>query len=252
MQQSSKPARIPSYWFGWYPKQMPTEFYVLVYREVRKQRVRKSNKPRVMQIMRQIDICHRNATHNMTLIKESNMSDLTKTVVDSQLNEFGIETKKPVEPTPVEITKPHSEGQLDLEIPSFLDRRKTTVKTYDTRQKHWTPKTSRHAPENWQKDAVLAKLDEMRQNYWECHSGASDAIIDRKNFDGMISLLATDLGNALEQAGLIYMSEGSAGRLKELLGSWVMADTKYANGSMYRYVCVAEEYNGEKAKAKAD
>ena len=42
--------------------------------------------------------------------------------------------------------------------------------------------------------------------------------------------------------GLIYMSEGSAGRLRELLGSWVMADTKYANGSMYRYVCVAEEY----------
>ena len=222
MQQNSKPARIPSYWFGWYPKQMPTEFYVLVYREVRKQRVRKSNKPRVMQIMRQIDICHRNATHNMTLIKESNMSDLTKTVVDSQLNEFGIETKKPVESTPVEITKPHSEGQLDLEIPSFLDRRKTTVKEpkkfkRDTRNIDWKPTP---VVQTVYCKALESRLHEVKDSIVH-ESETANAWVPDQSLDLLAKTMHEQLGNMLEHAGFVYSGGVHAEHFRNLIKEFV-------------------------------
>lgn len=62
MAQKCKVARVPSYWFGWYPKRRPLEFYVRVYLECRRLKVRKSNKPKVMSIMHQLDNCDRYVT----------------------------------------------------------------------------------------------------------------------------------------------------------------------------------------------
>lgn len=58
-----KVARLPAYWFRWYPYPRSTEFYVKVYWAVKKARVRKSNKPEVLKIMRLVDICDTSATH---------------------------------------------------------------------------------------------------------------------------------------------------------------------------------------------
>lgn len=58
MPQKCKVARIPAYWFNWYPHSRPIEFYIKTYWECRRLGIRKSNKPKVLQIMYRVDICH--------------------------------------------------------------------------------------------------------------------------------------------------------------------------------------------------
>lgn len=58
-----KVARLPAYWFRWFPKPRSTEFYVKVYWEVKRLRIRKSNKHEVMKVMRYIDICDTSVTN---------------------------------------------------------------------------------------------------------------------------------------------------------------------------------------------
>ena len=160
------------------------------------------------------------------------MENVTQTISDKQLEQLGI-----IEAQPVAAPKQQTKSDMP-EMPDFLKREKRTTKKPDTRGKSWTPKTSRHAPDNWKQDGVLAKLDEMRREYWECIG--ADATISKDNFDGMVSVLSGDFLNALEQAGLIIQSGNSATRLRELLSAWIQADTKYGNGEMYRYVKVRE------------
>lgn len=57
-----KVARLPAYWFRWYPHQRSTEFYVAVYWEVKRLGIRKSNKLEVMKVMRYVDICDTSVT----------------------------------------------------------------------------------------------------------------------------------------------------------------------------------------------
>ena len=57
MARSSKVARLPAYWFHWYPHARSTEFYVDVYWEVKRLRLRKSNKAKVLEVMIAVDNC---------------------------------------------------------------------------------------------------------------------------------------------------------------------------------------------------
>lgn len=45
---------MPAYWFGWWPQQRSLEFYVKVYWVVRDRRIRKSNKTKVLEVMREL------------------------------------------------------------------------------------------------------------------------------------------------------------------------------------------------------
>ena len=57
-------ARVPAYWFHWWPERRSLEFYVKVYWVVRERRVRKSNKDAVMAIMRELaGRCDISVTH---------------------------------------------------------------------------------------------------------------------------------------------------------------------------------------------
>lgn len=168
------------------------------------------------------------------------MTDIADKIVENTLDELGVVSKdttpKPAE-TPKVSAKPIKAKPLDdLDIPDFLDRRKKA----DNRDKVYVPKTGRAAsPADWKHDSVIAKLDELRQTSFECLQGTSDAVIEEKALDNIVYLLATDVANAMEHAGLVYMGEGSPSRLRDLLRSFIVADTKHNNGSMYRYVTVA-------------
>lgn len=47
-------ARVPAYWFHWWPERRSLEFYVKVYWVVRERRIRKSNKDKVLEVMREL------------------------------------------------------------------------------------------------------------------------------------------------------------------------------------------------------
>ena len=237
MRRSSKPvARIPEYWFGWYPKSKSTEFYIKVYWEIRRRGIRKSNKTKVLEVMRQVDFCDTSVTHNMTTFiqGDTHMDNITNEIVSNQLEQLGVQSKPEPAPAPEVV---HVQDELD--IPPFLDRRtEIAPRKPDTRGKQWQPTTQRNQPESWAHDSVLAKLDEIRKESWECTG--PDAVIDKGDFDNMVGILATDLGNALEQAGLFYANGGqSTQRLRDLIAEYVASETKYGNGSMYRFVVVS-------------
>lgn len=156
------------------------------------------------------------------------MEDITKTITEKSLEELGV-IKAP-EPTP---------KTDDLDIPEFLDRRKTKIA--DARAKKWTPKTQRAVtPADWTKDAVLGLLDDIRKDAFETNQGEADATISKAHLDQIVHLVATDVANGLEHAGLVYTDGQAPDMLRELLATFIQAQTKHYNGSMYRYLKVID------------
>lgn len=172
------------------------------------------------------------------------MENVVDKITGQQLSDLGIESKDSIpkkRETPVKTVvkaKPVQAKMFDEmpDIPDFLDRRRNP----DNRQLSYIPKTSR-APEptGWAKDDVIAKLDVLRQEAFECIEGSPDAVIYTKDLDKIVNILATDVANAMEHAGLVYSTAGSPERLRELLHAFIVSDTKHNNGSMYRYLAVS-------------
>ena len=158
------------------------------------------------------------------------MTDTTSNIINDTLESYGVVEKK-------EPKKVDKRDEMPP-IPDFLDRRKTRIA--DARQKSWTPQTSRApSPESWVKDDVIAKLDELRKDSFDCAKGSPDAVIDGKKLDDIVSILSTDLANALEHTGLVYQSQSSPSRLRDYIREFILAETKYNNGDMYRFVVVS-------------
>ncbi len=156
------------------------------------------------------------------------MEDITKTITDKSLEDLGV----------IEAPKPAPEAD-SLDIPEFLDRRKTKIA--DVRHKSWQPKSERgSSPESWQKDDVLKKLDELRQTAFTCMQGEADTHIDSAQLHQIAGIVATDIANGLNQAGLVYMDSGSPEKLKGLIKTFIQAEMKHSNGSMYRYLKVVD------------
>lgn len=149
------------------------------------------------------------------------MNTITETIVDKTLQDLGVVKApiKPIVPTP--------------------PIRKTKV--LDARDKSWTPKTSRAvSPEDWKKDTVLALLDTIRKDAFEASKGEADAVISQKHMSQIVHLVATDVANGLEHAGLVYMDGEAPAMLKKLLTTFITSQTKHYNGSMYRFVKVVD------------
>lgn len=153
------------------------------------------------------------------------MNTITETVIDKTLEDLGV------------VEKPKQSD--DLDIPTFLDRRKTKIQ--DARHKSWQPKSERgSSPETWEKDDVLKKLDELRQKAFTCMQGEADAHIDASKLKQIADIITTDMANGLNQAGLVYMDSGSPDKLKGLINTFIQAEMKHWNGSMYRYLKVVD------------
>ena len=162
------------------------------------------------------------------------MKDTSQEIIRDTLESYGVVDKEKPKETRKSVASPSIAEDMP-ELPDFLDRRRTRVS--DTRQKSWKPTTSRvPSPESWQKDDVIAKLDELRESSFECLSGSPDATIEKQKLDDIVSIITTDLGNALEHAGLVYKYETSPSRLRDALREFILSETKYNNGSMYRRV----------------
>ena len=156
------------------------------------------------------------------------MNDTTSNIINDTLESYGVVEKQK------ETKKTDKKTEMPP-IPDFLDRRKTRIA--DTRQKSWKPTTSRvPSPESWKKDDVITKLDELRESSFECLTGSPDATIEKQKLDDIVSIITTDLGNALEHTGLVYKYGTSPSRLRDALREFILSETKYNNGSMYRQV----------------
>lgn len=156
------------------------------------------------------------------------MENITNTITDKTLEDLGV----------IEAPKPAPEAD-NLDIPEFLDRRKTKVA--DARAKNWVPKTQRAVtPADWKKDAVLELLDDIRKEAFETNQGEADATISKEHLAQIVHIVATDIANGLEHAGLVYMDSEAPAMLRELLSTFIQSQTKHYNGSMYRYLKVVD------------
>jgi hypothetical protein len=153
------------------------------------------------------------------------MNTITETIVDKTLSDLGV----------VELPK-------QTPVPTYnpvQTSRKTKV--LDARDKSWTPKTSRAvSPEDWKKDTVLELLDTIRKDAFESSKGEADAVISQKHMAQIVHLVATDVANGLEHAGLVYMDGEAPAMLRKLLTTFITSQTKHYNGSMYRFVKVVD------------
>lgn len=167
-------------------------------------------------------------TFNLIRIRTHTMEDITKTITDKSLEELGV----------IEAPKPTPKTD-DLDIPEFLDRRKTKIA--DARAKKWIPKTQRAVkPSDWTKDAVLGLLDDIRKEAFETNQGEADATISKEHLAQIVHLVATDVANGLEHAGLVYMDSQAPHMLREVIATYIQSQTKHYNGSMYRYLKVVD------------
>lgn len=153
------------------------------------------------------------------------MTDITQTITEKSLEELGV----------IEAPK-----QAPVPTPNAMQASRKT-KIADARAKKWTPKTQRAiTPADWTKDAVLGLLDDIRKDAFSTNQGEADANISKQHLAQIVHLVATDVANGLEHAGLVYMDGQAPDVLKELLSTFIQAQTKHYNGSMYRYLKVID------------
>lgn len=157
------------------------------------------------------------------------MNTITETVVDKTLSDLGVVEAPKQTPVP---TPRDSYNVMQAS-------RKTKIA--DARAKTWTPKTQRAIePADWKKDTVLGLLDDIRKEAFETNQGEADATISKKHLEQIVHLVATDVANGLEHAGLIFLDGEAPAMLRKLLTTFIVAQTKHYNGSMYRYLKVVD------------
>lgn len=158
------------------------------------------------------------------------MTDITSNIINNELEQLGvIEKPKPVEkPTKVDTSS-------DLDIPDFLDRRKTRVKEAkkfkrDTRNIDWKPTP---VVQTVYCKALESRLHEVKNSIVH-EAETANAWVPDQSLDLLAKTMHEQLGNMLEHAGFIYSSGIHAQHFRNLIQEFVFSNCRAYNGHMYR------------------
>lgn len=164
------------------------------------------------------------------------MTDITSNIINNELEQLGvIEKPKPVEkPTKVDTSS-------DLDIPDFLDRRKTRVKETkefnkfnkfkrDTRNIDWKPTP---VVQTVYCKALESRLHEVKDSIVH-EAETANAWVPDQSLDLLAKTMHEQLGNMLEHAGFIYSSGVHAQHFRNLIQEFVFSNCRAYNGHMYR------------------
>jgi hypothetical protein len=148
------------------------------------------------------------------------MESIDKKIVSSQLREMGLGEK----------AKPGvrlRERQVGIMDDDYEERRpvpmgRKTVVRADSVQ---TQRSNR-----WHRDQVCERLGEFAKG-WRTVDG--DAVMSQREFDLIVTTLATDFANAMEHAGLIYKTRIAPSILADMVSDFLTTQTKVLIGNEY-------------------
>ena len=163
------------------------------------------------------------------------MTNLAEKIVGNELRNLGVLESEPVYTGAPEITT----------------ARKTVVRKpqqkFDSRHKQFKTENARHRMidkftsdcPSWTKDWACEVGSKMRNDFWECASGSSEAEIDKKKLDELIDLCHIDLGQLLDHLGIVFKAKGNDD-FKDVMRKIILEQAMFNNGSMNRNIKVVD------------
>ena len=162
------------------------------------------------------------------------MTNLAEQIVGKELKNLGVL----LEPKPIKV---------EVKVKPKVVASKTVIEKpqqrLDTRHYHHKTENSRHRMidkftsdnPSWTKDWACELGAKMRQEFWECTSGSSDAAIDDKKLDEIVDLCHRDLGQLLDHLGIVFKTKGND-IFKEDIKKVFLEHAMFNNGSMNRNI----------------
>lgn len=161
------------------------------------------------------------------------MESIDKKIVDSQLEELGVKRQRN------EVTRAKETVPVRSAPPS---KRRTSIMDDDF-EGSWAPRGERRSAmsakpkvvatersNQWHKDKVCERLVEMAGD-WKVEG--ESATMSAREFDQIVTTLATDFANAMEHAGLIYKTGIAPAILADMVSDFLTTQTKVRVGDRY-------------------
>lgn len=188
-------------------------------------------------------------------------NDITKKIVDSQLDELGFRQERPASENAKRFSDPavrrasawpaypaypaEGFGYADDEDDwnervtrarraRTMERRRTERSIFDDdfgvgKREQTRRTTDRH--NSWTRDDVCARLEGMSEAWQD--TGES-AMIDQKMLDKMVETMATDLANMMEHAGFTYGDTMAPAALADMVAAFVLGRCRVRVGNAVR------------------
>jgi hypothetical protein len=152
------------------------------------------------------------------------MTSIDKKIVDSQLKEMGLTEEK--------------KRTVSVVRPLKAVARRTSIMDDDF-DDGWTPRIQRAAQprivqtqrsNQWHRDQVCERLAKMAEG-WVVDG--SEASMSGRDFEQVVTTLATDFANAMEHAGLIYKTGLAPAILADMVSDFITTQTLVRVGDDY-------------------